>query len=219
MPYAAMIPELVPFQQHLVGTWNNKPFPGAKHDEGGMKRSFSYNIMPLPQVCAEPAEPDDPDYILKNFSYYERLRFNDTKTITIPTVAPNRGGRYNQLATALFYDQQVHFAEGPDKDKPVHVENGAWLSLATAEQPVSPYGKHGVEPGLFPPQPSDLDVAKQIAVPHGNSVLALGAYEHHGGNPVITGAPEIPVADPPYPTPGYLSVVPYTTQLKNLTNF
>lgn len=218
MPYAIDNPDLALFQQRLLGTWSNKPLK-KNLLAGGEKEPLSYNVMPLPQVCVQAGDPNYPGYILKNFSYYETIRFNDSHAVALPAGAPNRSGRYNQLARAVFYDQQVSFAEGPDKGKVVHVENGAWLSLITTEQPVGPYAGHGVEPGSFPPQPANEGVAKQIAVPHGNSILALGSCEMRNGSPVIPGAPEIPIVEPPYPTPPYLSVAPFTRKLDAMDDF
>lgn len=219
MPYAVDPSSLADFQQQLVGTWVNKPLPGGSGGAGGPHHPFSYNIMPLPQVCAQPGDDDYQGYILKNFAYHEKMRFEGATAVASPAAAPNRGGRFNQIAMALFYDQQVKFAEGPQKNDIVHIENGAWLSMSRVAQGVGPYGGDGEEPGRFPPQPSDLTIAKQIAVPHGNSILALGHYEESGGNAVISGAPDIPTAPAPYPRPGYLSVKPYTTTLGNMDNF
>ena len=59
-------------------------------------------------------------------------------------------------------------------------------------------------------QPSDITIAKQIAVPHGNSILALGAFETVSApdgtgvcqkSPIINGRPVIPDAPFPYPMP------------------
>lgn len=218
MPYAATVTELADFQQRLVGTWTNKRIKSSQPG-GGKIHPFSYNVMPMPQVCAQPGDTDYPGYILKNFAYYETIRFNDPQAVAVPAVAPNRSGRYNQNARALFYDQQVHFAQGPDKDKVVHVENGAWLSLVSAAQPLGPYGGLGTVAGRFPEQKASESIAKQIAVPHGNSVLALGSLDVEAGSPVISGAPVIPQAEAPYPLPAYLSVRPFTETLDDPANF
>lgn len=211
MPYAARIGILADFQQHLVGRWENRNFGSDEHGHpvGGPANPLSYNIMPLPQVS-------DPDgYILKNFKYYERLKFNNDDvddTLAIAAEAPNRGGYVTQNARALFYEQQVKFAEGPAQDRVVHVENGAWLWLPRFVQQPGPYPADiDVEPvsdALH--QPSDVMIAKQIAVPHGNTILALGAFDTvsaRGGsgvcerNPIIAGRPAIPDAPFPYPMP------------------
>jgi hypothetical protein len=156
--------------------------------------------MPLP----EPADPDG--YILKNFKYYEFINFNDT--LAVAAEAPNRGGLVSQNARALFYEQQVNFAEGPAKDKGVHVENGAWLWLPRFVQQAGPYpgdiDQEVVSDALN--QPADISVAKLISVPHGNSILALGSFDtvsDKGGakDPWIDGRPVIPDAPFPYPLP------------------
>lgn len=208
-------PFLANFQEELVGEWENVNFPG--HKVGGDTDPLSYNIMPLPETS--PKAPDG--YILKNFKFTERLRFNNCDpmtTLAIGAEAPNRGGLISQNCRAIFYEQQVKFAEGPAGPanpkgaQVVHVENGAWLWLPIYVQ----------QDGPFPPnpdaqkvqddlqQPSDVAIAKQIAIPHGNSVLALGSFDtiaERGGegvcrsNPRIPGSPVIPDAASPYPTP------------------
>jgi hypothetical protein len=215
MPACAPIDILTQFQQNLVGDWKNLDFgtDGDCNPVGGEANPLSYNIMPLPQVS-------DPDgYILKNFKYTERLHFNDNKdatTLAIAARAPNRAGRYNQEARALFYEQQVRFAEGPagpqdgNPGEVVHVENGAWLWLPRHEQLNGPYPDLGdlVSEGLQ--QPLDIVIAKQIAVPHGNSILALGSFDTHpgpsGAGPIrgdakIEGSPFIPDGGSPFPRP------------------
>lgn len=222
MPYSADISKLARFQRLLIGTWCNQSFPRARKGEGGPKNPLSYNVMPLPQTKAAAY-----GYIVKNFRYYETVRFNassnrddapyyDKNAVAVPATAPNRGGRINQLPRAVFYDQQVHFAEGPAESKVVHVENGAWLHLSRVVQ----------QPGAFPDlkkakpvpqgqeQPLDLTVAKQIAVPHGNSVLALGGIDtlydefKKQALPILSGRPVIPDAPVPYPTATGLKVPP-----------
>lgn len=228
MPYAAKIDILAEFQQQLVGHWRNLDFgKDAKGKPvGGEKNPLSYNIMPLP------AETDTDGYILKNFKYYERLRFNDDnakETLAIAAEAPNRGGLIAQNSRALFYEQQVKFAEGPAVHGVVHVENGAWLSLPRFVQ----------QPGAYPPdidaepaidalgQPADIFIAKQIAVPHGNSILALGSVDTVPdpkgagtckGTSVVPGSPIIPDAPFPYPMPakGVPNTAPSPTIVSNL---
>lgn len=224
MPYPIACPTrndpkrsiLAEFQDELVGVWVNQNFPGS--DKGGSKHPLSYNIMPLPETS--PAAPNG--YILKNFRYTEKIRFNDCKdktTIAVGAGAPNRGGLISQDVMALFYEQQVKFAEGPLGPKyqhgpqVVHVENGTWLSLPIYVQQAGPFPPsmpppHSVDEALQ--QPSDITIAKQINVPHGNSVLALGRYdtlaERDGEGKChmrskIPGSPVIPDADSPYPRP------------------
>lgn len=217
MPYSGKTSEFALFQQYLIGRWVNKTIgkDTAGKNVGGEDNPLSYNIMPLPQISKQPHEPDYPGYILKNFRYYETVKFNNPHDVTTPTRAPNRGGRYTQNARALFYEQQVKFAEGPGKDSVVHVENGAWLYLRRDPQQIGPYDQGDPEPGVITRQPPELTLGKQIAVPHGNSVLALGNFDTSpvNGSPVIADAP------PPYPQPDYLSVEPYTKKRASDDNF
>ncbi|MGA7158784.1 MAG: heme-binding protein [Acidobacteriaceae bacterium] len=211
MPLPAPMSILAEFQQQLVGTWSNQDFGTDSKGKpaGGPENPLSYNIMPIPQTS-------DPDgYILKNFKYHERLKFNGTDattTLAIAADAPNRGGLVSQNCRALFYEQQVMFAEGPGVNTVVHVENGAWLWVPRFVQQDGPYAANvnaeQVQDSLQ--QPSDVSIAKQISIPHGNSILALGGFDTQaepGGEgvcrrqPMIKGSPVVPDAPSPYPTP------------------
>jgi hypothetical protein len=207
MPSVAPIAILAQFQQELVGNWRNLDFgtDGSGAMVGGNENPLSYNIMPLPQRS-------DPDgYILKNFKYHEILHFNDDQvntTVAIAAQAQNRGGQVSQNARALFYEQQVQFAEGPGINTVVHVENGAWIWLPRFVQQAGPYtdvAQANPVPDSLQ-QPSDTLIAKQISVPHGNSILALGTFDTvrdaSGPNPRICGSPFIPDGASPYPQPG-----------------
>jgi hypothetical protein len=224
MPYVAQNEILAAFQQNLIGCWKNEPFGKDEKGNpvGGEDNPLSYNIMPLPEIGA----PDG--YILKNFRYHERLKFNDNKaesTLAIAAVAPNRGGLVSQNCRALFYEQQVRFAEGPQgpggpqaQDKKrgdvVHVENGAWLWLPRFVQQMGPFpanpDKQAVTEDLE--QPVDIMIAKQMSIPHGNSILALGTFDtidahsakkkcERTATPIIKGSPVIPDGSTPYPMP------------------
>lgn len=156
---------------HLIGTWTNQNLGDT--DTGGTTSPYSYNIMPLPtKSTSTPA-----GYILKNFKYYEEITFSP-----INGMAPNRGGDYNQNANVLFYEQRIYFADGPGKDQLVHAENGSWLFLVTGPQSEKPYASQPIvsHVGPIPPQPLTSNIVKQISVPHGNSILALGGVQ---GNP------------------------------------
>ncbi|MGE5336024.1 MAG: hypothetical protein ACM3JL_01210 [Nitrososphaerota archaeon] len=226
MPYEVKSEDLAEFQQRLIGTWENDP--ELADDE----RPLSYNVMPLPQIEPQPGratQADGPDYggfILKNFAFTERLRFNgsagksdpadqqDPGALAVVAGAPNRAGTYTQFAHAVFYEQQVRFAEGPDNGQIVHVENGAWLQLGSVHQNIGPYNPPAEKvKGQRVRQPPYLTIAKQIAVPHGNSVLALGSIDLDDrdkfdpdktglkANTVLPGAPVIPDQFVPYPQP------------------
>lgn len=224
MPYAVKGSDLAEFQQLLIGTWENDP----ELSEG--KKPLSFNVMPLPQIEPQPGrKPPKGKYggfILKNFTFTETIRFNgsgekkdppdrqDTGAVAVVAGAPNRGGTYTQFSHALFYEQQVRFAEGPDDGKIVHVENGAWLQLGSTHQNVGPYNPPAKPiKGQVLRQPPYVTIAKQIAVPHGNSVLALGAIDLNDrdrfdadkkgltAHTVLPGAPAIPDQFVPYPLP------------------
>lgn len=205
MPVAAQANLLNDVQNLLAGTWTNQALPGADDGMGGQDNPLSYNVMPLPQ--------DPPGYILKNFTYYEVLQFYGNDDVALPATAPNRGNTDLQAPTALFYGQQVYFAEGPGKGAIVHVENGAWLNLLTAEKLTGPYPPPGADLVPTDPnqQPPDLTFAKQISVPHGNSILALGSFsEPTAGAPAIPDTPStlpVPIGSAPP-----LDTTDYTTQ-------
>lgn len=229
MPYAIDAGSLSEFQCRLIGTWKNDP---SLLVDG---RPPSSNVMPLPQVETQPDRPTTTEYggfILKNFSFTEIIRFNgsimqadppehiDEGALAIVAGAPNRGGTYTQTSHAIFYDQLVQFADGPDAGKVVHVENGAWLHFGSVEQLVGPYGP-GTFPGPVLRQPPYVTIAKQISVPHGNSVLALGSVDlndratfnssltDQGSRFIFHGKPELPDAFVPYPAPADTATAPY----------
>jgi len=221
MSYSAPINNFAEFQRELIGCWKNEPF--RRGSVGGDGNPRSYNIMPLPETNAPHG------YILKNFRYTERLRFNDGNdlgTLAIAAVAPNRGGLISQDCRAVFYEQQVRFAEGPqgphgkyagDKQHGdvVHVENGAWLWLPRFVQRSGPYSPPQVTPVAVTEdleQPVDIMIAKQMSIPHGNSILALGTFDTINAEPSkplctrtattkIPGHPVIPDGPTPYPQP------------------
>lgn len=171
--------------KNLIGTWTNQNL--GTSSLGGMATPYSYNIMPLPQDSAKYG------YILKNFRYYEEITISP-----INGTAPNRGGDYTQTANTVFYEQRVYFADGPAKDQLVHAENGSWLFLATGEQISGPYPGNGNVPpptGGIPIQSIQANVAKQISVPHGNSILALGGIVGHPGSYLHSGTVNIPNYD------------------------
>ena len=200
MPYAGDLSNFALFQQKLIGSWSNLPFPNAQNGEGGPANPLSYNVMPLPQDATQAIKSNAgvpiayPGYILKNFTYYETIKFKSPYDLAIPAVAPNRGGKVEQLPHALFYDQRVKFAEGPNKGMAVHVENGTWLSLTRIKQPVGP-NPPAPNPSSEQPNPR-YTLVKQIAVPHGNSILALGSFD----TAPRTGTPPIPNSADTFPS-------------------
>ncbi|HET8705635.1 MAG TPA: heme-binding protein, partial [Pseudomonadales bacterium] len=186
--------------QYLIGTWTNQNLPDT--NQGGPASPYAYNVMPLPQM--DPSTPYG--YILKNFSYYEELTFS-----AIHGNVLNRGGKGAQVAYTLFYEQRVYFAEGPNKDALVHAENGTLLYLLDQTQQLGPYG-NGDNPGLgnktvtgSTPPSQDFNLVKQVAVPHGNSILALGNYSSANRG---TQSPVIPDASV---YPAGVDLTPYHT--------
>lgn len=158
----------------LVGTWNS-PTANPK----------GYNVMPLPQ------EESLNSFILKDFPYYEEMSF-----AAIDGNAPNRGGLIQQNCFVLFYEQRVFFADGNAQNKLVHAENGDWLHLKNISQQPVPYGSNShipIPPQAPPPQPT-YPIVKQVSVPHGNSILAVGNYQE-GVNPSIPNVNTLPTGD------------------------
>lgn len=190
MPSASLPNSLNPFQLILRGTWANVPLPGATKGEGGLENPLSYNVMPLPQT--PPQAGQNLGYILKNSTVTEILKFNtdiahDASAVAVPTTAANRGETNAQLSTALYYEQQVLFGDGPGKGTVVHTENGTWLNLPMGEEMIGPYSNGAV----LATQPArKYTIAKQMSVPHGNSVLALGNFDGP-----TTGVPDIQAPD------------------------
>ena len=177
--------------KYLIGRWSSRKNP-----------LDGYNVMPLPEVETR-LEPLD-NIILKNFHYFEEMDFGFIGRV------PNRGGRFTQNAYGLLYEQRVTIADGPDKGSGIHAENGTWLNFINEPQLVGPYGDPDPDnppntitldgPHSPPRSLSDADkkkripktdpsrmIAKQVSVPHGNSLLALGTCR------VIKGRPTIPV--------------------------
>ncbi len=205
MPSAALPGGLAEFQSLLIGTWGNQDF--GTSGKGGTTNPLSYNVMPLPQASSPSG------YILKNFSLYETVKFNSNADVALPTSAPNRGSDSLQVPTALYYSQQVYFAEGPGIGTIVHTENGSWLNLQTAGKIDGPYGG----PIVFDnpnQQPPTITIAKQMSVPHGNSVLALGAFDAPAASTTIPdSASTLPTGSPA------LDTTQYTTTLADPSDY
>lgn len=156
----------------LVGTWNSIP-----------AGTYSWNVMPLPQDTAEDL------FILKNFGYLEEVTF-----AKIPGTAPNRGGGFTQVANTLFYEQRVYFSPSEANSSfpvppgaeytLVHAENGSWLFLDNNYQFSGAFPPDGSSPVPLPhgvdqlPNQNQLsNIVKQMSVPHGNSILAVGTVD------------------------------------------
>lgn len=94
------------------------------------------------------------------------------------------------------------------------MENGAWLWLPRFVQQPGPYpadiDKESVTEDLY--EPTEIMIAKQMSIPHGNSILALGTFDTHSVPDEknkckrkivskIKGRPDIPDGALPYPMP------------------
>ena len=213
MTYKLDPEEMHIFQKLLVGTWSNDACKSGLPDG---PYSCNVMPLPQEEK-EPLYDGDHHGFILKNFKYTEEISFhgdmsstekealnknkNENKTsnskpmlpsaevVATPGGAPNRGSDRRQVAEALFYDQVAKFAEGPGVGGIVHLENGAWLHLVYTEAALGPYpnpdGKTPLTPKMRPEGAPSY--AKQISVPHGNSVLAIGSY-----NGYSAGAPKIP---------------------------
>ena len=174
----------------LVGTWNSS----ASTPSG-------YNVMPLPAGNKQMQTPtSSDDWINKNFYYYEEMTF------TAPGEAPNRGQLFQQGCYGLAYEQRVYFAPNTagvgglvyqpavaaaNENGLVHYENGLWLHSQFEAQPEGAYGAAlpypPIDPGTGQPIPTPTPpanpIVKQVSVPHGNSIMALGAATYIDGLP------------------------------------
>lgn len=209
----------------LVGTWNSP----ADTPSG-------YNVMPIPAGNVQMKSPSSlDDWQSKNFYYYEEMTF------TAPGKAPNRGQLFQQGCYGLTYEQRVYFAPNtpgisdlpyqpkvaPKKENAlVHYENGLWLHSQYEAQHEGAYGRclpyPPVEPGtnnpIPTPAPPKNPIVKQVSVPHGNSILALGKVTNIDGLPSHnTGAlNERPFSlDPSIPNPARV-LQAAVDELKNL---
>lgn len=177
----------------LIGTWVSSKTNG-------------YNVMPIPQATG----PNG--FILKNFPYYEVTTFS-----AIQGKVANRGGSDEQDCYTLFYEQRVFFSEGPQANQLVHAENGAWLNLITGPQGQGPLNAppnipSPPAPNPIPPQDPARQIVKQVSVPHGNSILAMGDMAVYNGAPNIPDVSTLPIGAPP----GYDA--PYGTNIPSNPN-
>lgn len=165
----------------LVGTWNSP-----------VSNPTGYNVMPVPAGNVQGMPAGQNDFQNKNFYYYEEITF------TAPGEAPNRGQEFQQGCYALAYEQRVYFApetgvgglpEQPpvpaaSQNSLVHFENGLWMHQDYEAQPVGAYGPDTL-PAPTLSQPAERAFSKQISVPHGNSILAVGSVQVMDGPPTF----------------------------------
>ncbi len=161
----------------LIGTWVSTKTNG-------------FNVMPIPQATG----PDG--FILKNFFYYEVMTFS-----AIQGKVANRGGTDEQDCYTIFYEQRVFFSDGPQANELVHAENGSWLNLITGPQGQGPLNNppnipSPPAPNPIPPQDPARQIVKQVSVPHGNSILAMGHVAVNSGAPNIPDVNTLPIDAP-----------------------
>ncbi|MGH1577243.1 heme-binding protein [Planktotalea sp.] len=174
----------------LLGTWQSP----ADTPTG-------YNVMPVPAGNKQMQSPTtSDDWLSKNFYYYEEMTF------TAPGEAPNRGQLFQQGCYGMAYEQRVYFAPNTAgigaliyqppvaasaENGLVHYENGLWLHSQFEAQPEGAYGANLPYPPVDPstgnpiatPTPPANPIVKQVSVPHGNSILALGGVTQIDGLP------------------------------------
>ncbi|MEP3654259.1 MAG: heme-binding protein [Litorimonas sp.] len=174
----------------LVGTWNSPS-----------DTPTGYNVMPVPAGNKQmQTSVNSDDWLNKNFYYFEEMTF------TAPGEAPNRGQLFQQGCYGIAYEQRVYFAPNTtglgglvyqpavatEKENAlVHYENGLWLHSQFEAQPEAAYGETLPFPPLDPntgqpiatPKPPTNPIVKQVSVPHGNSILALGNVTNIDGLP------------------------------------
>lgn len=129
--------------------------------------------------------------------YYETITFTP-----LGVLVPDRGASEILNIYGLEYSLRVSDLL---TNEPLHLENGMWLYTKDPQDPGSP------------------TIVRQAAVPHGNSVLALGSSRQAVGPPAIPTLDTLPVgnpADPPmdgytdpyiYPIPPVPGQPPFST--------
>lgn len=166
-------PDLGPLQQ-LLGIW--------KTEDSG------WNMIALPFQGAPPAPAGFKFRVLMN-QYREELRFD-----FVDDDVPNRGlSRIDapdpdQFVVTLDYQQKIAQVAAEDRPNsgglaglpglPIHHEPGLWLYEKN---------RRSMDDQIQGDQVSqvELKVARLAAIPHGNSVLALGTAEYFDGMPKI----------------------------------
>ena len=117
----------------------------------------------------------------------------------------------------LFYEQRVYFGydAGAAANTLVHAENGDWLHLINVPQDEGA-NENPSDPEPLPtggiPTPT-FPIVKQVSVPHGNSILAVGNSAVGTGAPTIPNVSTIPTGTT---TPALLSI--YNNGVYDKTN-
>jgi len=122
--------------------------------------------------------------ILKNLGYFEESTFS-----VLNGLAPNRGGKIQQQVFVLFYEQRVYIGKNYGSPEGnintvVHAENGSLLHLVNYDvndeinNPLTPPSVISQDQPTFP-------IVKQVSVPHGNSILAVGNFVQSNALPYV----------------------------------
>jgi hypothetical protein len=129
-------------------------------------------------LIAVPKPGDGQGFTLLVRPYYETITFT-----SLGVLVPDRGASEILNIFGLEYSLSVSDLL---TNQPLHLENGMWLYVNDPQSPQSP------------------TIVRQAAVPHGNSVLALGNSEQADGPPTIPVMNAFPVGNPFDPAlPGY----------------
>jgi len=113
--------------------------------------------------------------ILKNLGYFEESTFS-----VLNGLAPNRGGKIQQQVFVLFYEQRVYIGKNYGSPEGnintvVHAENGSLLHLVNYD--VGDEINHPlIPPSVLSQDQPTFPIVKQVSVPHGNSILAVGNF-------------------------------------------
>jgi hypothetical protein len=135
--------------------------------QGTWSGRLGFNLIALPGPGSTPSELGDFTLLLNPYS--ELLTFRDPGA-----PARNRGGDVDQFVAALEYEQRVTDSAN---DQLLHVETGMFLNLSNI-----------VRNGTTTPEPIPaLNIARSGTIPHGDSVMLLGAPPT-----VAAGPPTIP---------------------------
>ena len=146
-----------------------------------------------------PPPPDGFDFRVLMNQYDEELKFTFVDA-NVPNrgLTPAGGSEHDQFVVTLDYQQQIAQTVAEDLPEsgeagppglPIHHEAGLWLYMRN----LRPEDSEGT-----------MDVARLSTIPHGNSVLALGASEVHDKMPdipAVSGLPLGPVDNKPYLAP------------------
>lgn len=205
--------EVVPNEPVVTRTLNRQGAPQA-HDLGPLKdlvgvwegKGTGWNMIALPFQGAPRPDAGFKFRVLMN-QYDEVLKFDfvDDNVKNRGLLRPGQLG-FDQVVAALDYEQQISQIAAEDQPPskfagppglPIHHEPGLWLWEKNRRAKDDQIKEDVVSE-------VELDVARLAAIPHGNSVLAMGHSTVHKGMPKIpalSGLPSGRFED--VSTPGY----------------